>query len=65
MEHFHDNKVYYHFSRSQPWNKSPAQGDFPDGSFGLLKNLHSAVNIYKYVQKIIEMHIEHIKVIQR
>lgn len=29
---------------------------FSDGSFGLLKDLYSTVDIYNFVQKIIEMH---------
>ena len=43
-------------------SKCQAQDDLSDGSFGLLKNLYSTVNIYRYVQKIIEMHILQIQV---
>lgn len=38
---------------------------FIDGTFGLLRNLYSTVNIYRYVQKSIEIHILQIEFIQR
>lgn len=34
-----------------------ARDDLSDDTFGLFTNLYSTLNIYKYVQKIIEIHV--------